>query len=111
MRGDNIFLNLNLSDLSALPKAVHLDNKFILIDNLNDTLDDSDSQISSFDSYPVKLSFTIVMIVLEGGIKLKINLEEFEAGKGDTITILKGNIGEFCGLLPNTRMAVILFQV
>lgn len=110
MRGDNIFLNLNLSDLSALPKAVHLDNKFILIDNLNDTLDDSDSQISSFDSYPVKLSFTIVMIVLEGGIKLKINLEEFEAGKGDTITILKGNIGEFCGLLPNTRMAVIAFS-
>ena len=79
MRVDNIFLNLNLSDLSALPRAVHLDNKFILIDNLNDTLDDSDSQISPFESYPIKLSFTIVMIVIKGGIKLKINLQEFEA--------------------------------
>lgn len=109
MRVDNIFLNLNLSDLSALPRAVHLDNKFILIDNLNDTLDDSDSQISPFENYPIKLSFTIVMIVIKGGIKLKINLQEFEARKGDTITVLKGNIGEFCGLLPNTRMAVIAF--
>ena len=109
MRVDNIFLNLNLSDLSALPRAVHLDYKFILIDNLNDTLDDSDSQISPFENYPIKLSFTIVMIVIKGGIKLKINLQEFEARKGDTITVLKGNIGEFCGLLPNTRMAVIAF--
>ena len=42
MKNDNIFLNLNLSDLSALPDAIHIDNKFILIDNFDDTENECD---------------------------------------------------------------------
>lgn len=110
MGNDNVFLNLNLIDLAAQPRAMHIDNKFILIDNFNDLMDENYSRELSFASYPVKLSFTIVMIVVAGGIKVKINLEEFEAHEGDSITVLKGNIGEFCNLLPNTRMAVIAFS-
>lgn len=110
MKNDNIFLNLNLSDLSALPDAIHIDNKFILIDNFDDTGNEDNTKGLSFANYPIKLSFTIVILIVAGGIKVKINLEDFEAGAGDAITVFKGNIGEFCSLLPNTRIAVIAFS-
>ena len=98
MKNDNIFLNLNLSDLSALPDAIHIDNKFILIDNFDDTGNEDNTKGLSFANYPIKLSFTIVILIVAGGIKVKINLEDFEAGAGDAITVFKGNIGEFCSL-------------
>ena len=110
MKTDNIILNLNLSDLSAQPGTLHIDNKFILIDNFDDSENDGNAKGLSFANYPMKLSFTIAILVLRGGIKVKINLEDFEAGAGDAITVFKGNIGEFCSLLPDTRMAVIAFS-
>lgn len=110
MKSDNIILNLNLSDLSVQPGALHIDNKFILIDNFDDTDSNENSKGLSFANYPMKLSFTIAILVLSGGIKVKINLEDFEARAGDAITVFKGNIGEFCSLLPDTRMAVIAFS-
>lgn len=110
MKSDNVFLTLNLSDLSAQSGAMHIDNKLILIDNFNNTDDGENYSELSFANYPIKLSFTVAMLVLSGGIKVKINLEDFEARAGDAITVFKGNIGEFCSLLPNTRMAVIAFS-
>ena len=110
MKRENVFLNLNLSDLSAQPGALHLDNKIILIDNLDDAEDGENAKDLSLANYPMKLSFTIALIIVSGGINVKINLQNFEAHEGDAITVFKGNIGEFCSLLPNTRMAVIAFS-
>lgn len=110
MERENVFLNLNLSDLSVQPGALHIDNKIILIDNFDNTEDGEISRGLSFANYPMKLSFTIAMIIVSGGINVKINLEDFQAHEGDSITVIKGNIGEFCGLMPNTRMAVIAFS-
>ena len=39
MKRENVFLNLDLSDLSAQLGALHVDNKIILIDNLDDVAD------------------------------------------------------------------------
>lgn len=89
---------------------MHLDNKIILIDNLDDAEDGENAKDLSLANYPMKLSFTIALIIVSGGINVKINLQNFEAHEGDAITVFKGNIGEFCGLLPNTRMAVIAFS-
>lgn len=110
MKSDNIILNLNLSDLSVQPGALHIDNKFILIDNFDDMGNEENTKGLSFANYPMKLSFTIAILILSGGIRVKINLEDFEARAGDAITVFKGNIGEFCSLLPDTRMAVIAFS-
>lgn len=110
MKRENVFLNLDLSDLSAQPGALHIDNKIILIDNLDDVADEENANSLSFANYPMKLSFTIGLIVLSGGMKVKINLEDFEARAGDAIVVFKGNIGEFCSLLPDTRMVVIAFS-
>lgn len=110
MKSDNIILNLNLSDLSLQPGALHIDNKFILIDNFDDMGNEENTKGLSFANYPMKLSFTIAILIVSGGINVKINLEDFEAHEGDAITVFKGNIGEFCSMLPDTRMAVIAFS-
>lgn len=110
MKDDKVILNLNLSDLSDLPEAQHIDNKVILIDNFDYSENEKQVRQLSFVNYPMKLSFTIAILIISGGINVKINLEYFEARSGDAITVFKGNIGEFCGLLPDTHMAVIAFS-
>ena len=110
MKEENVILNLNLSDLSKQPGAQHIDNKLILIDNFDYSENEKHVRGLSFVNYPMKLSFTIAIFIVSGGINVKINLEDFEARAGDAITVFKGNIGEFCSLLPETRMAVIAFS-
>ena len=110
MKEENVILNLNLSDLSKQPCAQHIDNKLILIDNFDYSENEKHVRGLSFVNYPMKLSFTIAILIVSGGINVKINLEDFEARAGDAITVFKGNIGEFCSLLPETRMAVIAFS-
>lgn len=110
MKEENVILNLNLSDLSKQPGAQHIDNKLILIDNFDYSENEKHVRGLSFVNYPMKLSFTIAILIVSGGINVKINLENFEARAGDAITVFKGNIGEFCSLLPDTRMAVIAFS-
>ena len=110
MKEENVILNLNLSDLSKQPGAQHIDNKLILIDNFDYSENEKHVRGLSFVNYPMKLSFTIAILIVSGGINVKINLEDFEARAGDAITVFKGNIGEFCSLLPDTRMAVIAFS-
>ncbi|WP_300790534.1 AraC family transcriptional regulator [uncultured Bacteroides sp.] len=110
MKEENVILNLNLSDLSKQPGAQHIDNKLILIDNFDYSENEKHVRGLSFVNYPMKLSFTIAILIVSGGINVKINLEDFEAREGDAITVFKGNIGEFCSMLPDTRMAVIAFS-
>lgn len=110
MKSDSIFFIFNLTDLSTQPGALHIDNKFILIDNFDNPENQGNSKDFSFVNYPMRLSFTVAVLVISGGISFKINLQKFEANEGDAITVLKGNIGEFCSSLPNTRMAVIAFS-
>lgn len=110
MKEENVILNLNLSDLSKQPGAQHIDNKLILIDNFDYSENEKHVIGLSFVNYPMKLSFTIAILIVSGGINVKINLEDFEAREGDAITVFKGNIGEFCSMLPDTRMAVIAFS-
>lgn len=110
MKNHNVFLNLKLSNLAEQPGAMHIGNKLILIDNFDDAGDDDGYSGLSFANYPMKLTFTLAIIVVSGGMKVRINLEDFEARSGDAINVFKGNIGEFIGLQPHTRIAVIAFS-
>lgn len=101
-------LHMDLNDLSDQTGALHIDNRLILIDNL-ETPSSGEPDGLSFVNYPVKLSFSIAMIIVSGRVRVRINLENFEAGEGDAIIVLQGNIGEFCHMQPDTRIAVIAF--
>lgn len=103
------FQHLNLINLSVLKEAVHLNNELILIDNFN-FASASDDESLFFTQYPVKLSFTVVIIVFSGSMHYRINLEEFWAYSNDLITVQKGAIGEFLHSSPDLQVAVIAFN-
>lgn len=103
------FQHLNLINLSVLKEAVHLNNELILIDNF-DFASTSDDESLFFTQYPVKLSFTVVIIVFSGSMHYRINLEEFWAYSNDLITVQKGAIGEFLHSSPDLQVAVIAFS-
>lgn len=103
------FQHLNLINLSVLKEAVHLNNELILIDNF-DFASTSDDESLFFTQYPVKLSFTVVIIIFSGSMHYRINLEEFWAYSNDLITVQKGAIGEFLHSSPDLQVAVIAFS-
>lgn len=103
------FQHLNLINLSVLKEAVHLNNELILIDNFN-FASASDDESLFFTQYPVKLSFTVVIIVFSGSMHYRINLEECWAYSNDLITVQKGAIGEFLHSSPDLQVAVIAFN-
>lgn len=110
MKNNSFFQNLSMDDLSAQSGAMHVDNKILLVDNLDDSENQDGNGELSFVNYPIKLTFTIVMFVISGGVRVRINLENFDVSAGDVATVFRGNIGEFCSRLPGTRMAVIAFS-
>ena len=103
------FQHLNLINLSVLKEAVHLNNELILIDNFN-FASTSDDESLFFTQYPVKLSFTVVIIVFSGSMHYRINLEELWAYSNDLITVQKGAIGEFLHSSPDLQVAVTAFS-
>ncbi len=102
------FINLNLIDLSVLKEAVYLDNELILIDNFSLSHIDSNSA-AFFANYPIKLSFTVIILLQSGSMKFRINLKEYEAKPQDIIAVQKGAIGEFLYTDPDAQVAVIAF--
>ena len=86
-----------------------MNNELILIDNFN-FASTSDDESLFFTQYPVKLSFTVVIIVFSGSMHYRINLEELWAYSNDLITVQKGAIGEFLHSSPDLQVAVIAFS-
>lgn len=102
------FINMNLIDLSVLNEAVCLDNELILIDNFS--IPHIDSYCAAFfTNYPVKLAFTVVILLQSGSMRFRINLEEYEAKGQDIIAVPEGAIGEFLYTDPDAQVAVIAF--
>ena len=100
------FLDIDLVRLSAQKGAVHLDNEFILIDNLSGETGTTESE-PMFVNHPVKLSFSIVMFCISGSMRFRINLQDFELRANDVLIGMEGSIGEYYGMSPGTRIALV----
>lgn len=100
------FADMNLVRLSAQQGALNLDNEFILIDNFN-TVSQPDNASDLFVNHPVKLACHVVTFCLSGTIRFRINLQYFEVKTNDVLICQEGIIGEFLGMDPGTRIAVI----
>ena len=70
------YWDFDLIRLSAESAAVHLNNEFILIDNFNETSEQSDTDFE-FVNHPVKLSFTVALLCLAGQMRAQVNLQDF----------------------------------
>ena len=102
------YLNLDLMQLSSENLGAHLNEEFILMDNLNENPAGWNADIE-FVNYPVKLSFTVVLFCLAGRMRFRINLQDFELRANDFLVVLEGAIGEYRGMGDDTRIAVIAF--
>lgn len=98
------YWDFDLIRLSAENAAVHLNNEFILIDNFNET-----SEQSEFVNHPVKLSFTVALLCLAGQMRAQVNLQDFELRTNDVLVVQNGTIGEYRGMSDDARIAVIAF--
>lgn len=103
------YWDLDLIRLSAENKAVHLDNEFILIDNLDETSENRNTGVE-FVNHPVKLSFTIVIFCLSGQMSVQINLQNFELHSNDVLIVQEGAIGEYLGISDDAKIAVMAFS-
>lgn len=103
------YWDLDLIRLSAENKAVHLDNEFILIDNLDETSENRNTGVE-FVNHPVKLSFTIVIFCLSGHMAVQINLQNFELHSNDVLITQEGSIGEYLGISDDAKIAVMAFS-
>ncbi len=104
-----VYWDLDLIRLSSENASVHLNNEFIMIDNLSDTPEKSNADLE-FVNHPVKLSFTIAIFCLEGRMSLQINLQNFELSSNDILIVQEGAIGEYQGMSDNTKIAVLAFS-
>ena len=102
------YWDFDLIRLSAESAAVHLNNEFILIDNFNETSEQSDTDIE-FVNNPVKLSFTVALLCLAGQMRAQVNLQDFELRTNDVLVVQNGTIGEYRGMSDDARIAVIAF--
>lgn len=100
------FVDMNLVRLSAQQGALNLDNEFILIDNLQSDSPTHDPT-ELFVNHPVKLACHIITFCLSGTLRFRINLRYFELKPNDILICQEGIIGEFIGMDPGTRIAVI----
>ena len=103
------YWNLDLVRLSAEDSAVHIDNEFILIDNLDDAEEEQGDAGWEFVNHPVKLSFTIAIFCVAGRFRVQLNLQPFELCAGDVLIAQEGDIGEYYGMDAGTRVAMIAF--
>lgn len=99
---------MDLMQLSSENLGAHLNEEFILMDNLNENPAGWNADIE-FVNYPVKLSFTVVLFCLAGRMRFRINLQDFELRANDFLVVLEGAIGEYRGMGDDTRIAVIAF--
>ena len=102
------YWDFDLIRLSAESAAVHLNNEFILIDNFNETSEQSDTDFE-FVNHPVKLSFTVALLCLAGQMRAQVNLQDFELRTNDVLVVQNGTIGEYRGMSDDARIAVIAF--
>ena len=99
---------MDLIRLSAENAAVHLNKEFILIDNLDEVQEQTNTEME-FVNHPVKLSFTLAIFCLAGRMSVQINLQDFELRANDVLIVQEGTIGEYRGRSDDTRIAVIAF--
>lgn len=102
------YWDLDLILLSAESSAVHLDREFILIDNFNET-DEQTYPDLEFVNHPAKLTFSIMLFCLAGRMRFQINLKDLEIQANDILIVMEGAIGEYHGKDKDTKIAVIAF--
>lgn len=103
-------------ELSMLPRDERtcvVNNEFIISDNFDEEGNacdlSSDPHMRSFITapYPFKIQFAMVSLCVEGSMRLRLNLNEYELRRNTMMIVAPGSIGQCLELSPDCRLAII----
>lgn len=98
---------LKLDMLPSGNRKLVLENFVLLDDNIDSTEDLELDGIVPTQSFPIKLTFPLVMICTNGEMVLRINLEEVRIQKNEILTMVPGTIGEHISMSKDCRVAIM----
>lgn len=103
-------------ELSMLPRDERtcvVNNEFIISDNFDEEGNacdlSSDPHMRSFITapYPFKIQFAMVSLCIEGSMRLRLNLNEYELRRNTMMIVTPGSIGQCLELSPDCRMMIV----
>jgi len=106
---------LQLLDMSILPlneTAILLDDKFLVMDNLESPWTQQvDDEMGSFQKrFPMKLALSSMLIVVKGSIRFSINFRDYEATAGKCVVITAGTILEQMSFGRDSKFILMSFS-
>lgn len=106
MREHSVFKSLDLAMLPPTRNSLIYEDEFLLLDTLSGPEQAQSNHVAFF---PFKINFTTLLFCVEGTMRFRVNLKEYELTPGHVMTITQGSIGECIGYTPNLRIALIAF--
>ena len=97
---NNYHASFNLAQIPKNVGSARYGDYFIFIDNLST---ESDNVLDIQPNFPVKNEAMVVLTVLEGSVRLRINLQEVEVKAGQTLGIMQGCIFQVLEVPDNWR--------
>jgi len=101
----------NLLDMSMMPvndTAITLDDKMLIMDNLEST--DIPSGVEHIvDHFPLKIATSCLIIVVSGEVKFSVNFRDFVASDNTCAMINEGTIIEKACFKPEARVILLSF--
>lgn len=105
-----LFTKLLFKMLPKVDGMTTYSNLLLMYDNLDTPLEESYTpEIRSFlNRLPMKINFTVVMLCVEGEIKLQCNLKEHILKKDTLIVLPTGTKAESMEIMDNSKLIVIV---
>lgn len=82
------------------------EDEFLLLDTLSGPEQTQSDKVAFF---PFKINFTTLLFCVEGTMRFRVNLKEYELQPNHVMTVPQGSIGECINYTPNLRVALIAF--
>ncbi len=101
--------NILFSGLLDNYNAVLMDNSVVLNDNNQESESLTRSSYLS-DGYPKRITFATIIICVDGEMRLRLNLVDYQLRKNDVMIISPGTIGESMAASPDCRICMIAFS-
>lgn len=116
MNKTEFFNLLDLMPLSDNERLVNLDDKFILIDNLDvegyakEQIYDACKEYFVGSPHPFKLTYIQFCLCLGGSLHVRLNMEDCLIGKNDLLIGWPGSVGELVDISSDFRSILIGFS-
>lgn len=106
MREHSVFKSLDLAMLPTTRNSLIYEDEFLLLDTLSGP---EQTQSDKEEFFPFKINFTTLLFCVEGTMRFRVNLKEYELQPNHVMTVTQGSIGECIDYTPNLRVALIAF--